>query len=104
MCSPHTQQLHEAQLLLFTQSQVNFCVAPSLLRLSSCLSVRPVLPVPVPACTPQGHLARVGEERCAFVRPMVFANKAMASRTHMEAQVGGRQQQQQYEVQQWAVC
>lgn len=35
----------------------------------------------------KGHLARVGEERCAFVRPMVFANKAMAGRTHMEAQV-----------------
>eukprot|EP00882_Tetradesmus_deserticola_P012317 GHRQ01013056.1.p1 GENE.GHRQ01013056.1~~GHRQ01013056.1.p1 ORF type:complete len:463 (+),score=198.26 GHRQ01013056.1:85-1389(+) len=33
------------------------------------------------------HLAQVGEERCAFVRPMVFANRAMASRTHMEAQV-----------------
>lgn len=32
------------------------------------------------AALPQGHLARVGEERCAFVRCMVFANAAMRRR------------------------
>ena len=34
-------------------------------------------------CT-QGHLERVGEERCAFVRAMVFANRAMATRANLE--------------------
>jgi hypothetical protein len=32
----------------------------------------------------QGHLASVGEERCAYVRPMVFANRAMATRATLE--------------------
>ncbi|KAL4459185.1 hypothetical protein ABPG75_014050 [Micractinium tetrahymenae] len=32
----------------------------------------------------KGHLARVGEERCAFVRAMVFANKAMQSRAVLQ--------------------
>ena len=35
------------------------------------------------SCT-QGHLERVGEERCAFVRAMVFANRAMATRANLE--------------------
>ena len=34
-------------------------------------------------CSLQGHLDRVGEERCAFVRAMVFANKAMANRSNL---------------------
>eukprot|EP00878_Enallax_costatus_P031191 GHUV01034086.1.p1 GENE.GHUV01034086.1~~GHUV01034086.1.p1 ORF type:complete len:253 (+),score=67.09 GHUV01034086.1:148-906(+) len=33
----------------------------------------------------KGHLSRVGDDRCAFVKPLVFANKAMATRRHMEA-------------------
>jgi hypothetical protein len=37
----------------------------------------------MPACL-QGHLARVGEERCAFVRAMVFANRAMQSRAALQ--------------------
>lgn len=32
----------------------------------------------------KGHMSRVGEDRCAFVRPMVFMNKAMATRTNLE--------------------
>lgn len=32
----------------------------------------------------KGHLARVGEERCAWVRAMVFANKAMQSRAALQ--------------------
>ncbi|KAL4427165.1 hypothetical protein ABPG77_001169 [Micractinium sp. CCAP 211/92] len=32
----------------------------------------------------RGHLARVGEERCAWVRSMVFANKAMQSRAALQ--------------------
>eukprot|EP00879_Flechtneria_rotunda_P028247 GHRR01030339.1.p1 GENE.GHRR01030339.1~~GHRR01030339.1.p1 ORF type:complete len:211 (+),score=39.43 GHRR01030339.1:100-732(+) len=32
----------------------------------------------------KGHVSRMGKERVAFIRPMVFANKAMASRTHMQ--------------------
>ncbi|GAB4813117.1 hypothetical protein N2152v2_000163 [Parachlorella kessleri] len=32
----------------------------------------------------KAHLQRVGEERCAFVRLMVFANKAMQSRSLLE--------------------
>ena len=32
----------------------------------------------------QNHLQRVDEARCAFVRTMVFANAAMASRTNLE--------------------
>ena len=32
----------------------------------------------------QAHLSRVGEERCAFCRVMVFANKAMQSRAALE--------------------
>ncbi|PRW61409.1 nifU chloroplastic isoform A [Chlorella sorokiniana] len=32
----------------------------------------------------RGHLARVGEERCAFVRAMVFANRAMQSRAALQ--------------------
>ncbi|KAF8073253.1 NIFU1 [Scenedesmus sp. PABB004] len=35
----------------------------------------------------KGHLARLGGERVAWVRPMVFANRAMATRAAMEAQV-----------------
>ncbi len=31
----------------------------------------------------QAHRERVGEERCALVRAMVFANRAMASRGHL---------------------
>jgi hypothetical protein len=34
----------------------------------------------------QAHLSRVGEDRCAFVRAMVFANKAMASRSALAQQ------------------
>ena len=34
----------------------------------------------------QGHLTRVGEERCAKCRVMVFANRAMATRTALEEQ------------------
>lgn len=42
----------------------------------------------VPAyCVFQSHLSNVGEDRCAYVRPMVFANKAMASRANLERQV-----------------
>jgi hypothetical protein len=47
----------------------------------------PLLPSYPPSLKPQGHLLRVGESRCAFIRPMVFANQAMATRTHMERQV-----------------
>ena len=32
----------------------------------------------------QGHLERVGEERAAYVRAMVFANRAMSSRSNLE--------------------
>ncbi|KAK9828600.1 hypothetical protein WJX72_000970 [[Myrmecia] bisecta] len=32
----------------------------------------------------KAHFQRVGEERCAFVRALVFANKAMATRTNLE--------------------
>ncbi|KAG2483160.1 hypothetical protein HYH03_017952 [Edaphochlamys debaryana] len=35
----------------------------------------------------KSHLARVGPERCASVRAMVFRNKAMASRANLERQV-----------------
>ncbi len=35
----------------------------------------------------QNHLQRVGEARCAFVRAMVFANAAMASRTNLEREM-----------------
>ena len=34
----------------------------------------------------QGHLGRVGEERCAHVRALVVANRALMSRTHLEEQ------------------
>ena len=47
-----------------------------------CLANPPCLPTH-PACL-QGHLARVGEERCAFVRAMVFANRAMQSRAALQ--------------------
>jgi hypothetical protein len=61
-----------------------------MLRYSALLALAPMLlPVCLRPPALQGHLARVGEERCAFVRPMVFANRAMAGRTHMEAQVTG---------------
>lgn len=32
----------------------------------------------------QGHLDGVGDERCAFVRAMVFANRSMATRANLE--------------------
>jgi len=32
----------------------------------------------------KGHLDRVGEDRCAFVKSMVFANKAMATKSNLE--------------------
>lgn len=32
----------------------------------------------------KGHTERVGEDRCAFVKAMVFANKAMATRGNLE--------------------
>jgi len=35
----------------------------------------------------RGHLSRVGPERCVRVRAMVFANKAMATREHVEREV-----------------
>ena len=35
----------------------------------------------------QNHLQRVGETRCAFVRAMVFANAAMASRSNLEREM-----------------
>ena len=35
----------------------------------------------------QTHVARLGPTKCAFVRPMVFANKAMATRANLEAEV-----------------
>eukprot|EP00884_Botryococcus_braunii_P017053 jgi/Botrbrau1/4030/Bobra.0016s0037.1 len=34
----------------------------------------------------KAHLKRVGEERCSYVRAMVFANKAMATRTALAQQ------------------
>lgn len=34
----------------------------------------------------QGHLGRVGEERCAYVRALVVANRALMSRGHLEEQ------------------
>lgn len=42
--------------------------------------------IPPPLFSPflQGHLSRVGEERCAFARVMVFANKAMQSKSALE--------------------
>jgi hypothetical protein len=53
-------------------------------RLASLLPARlPADPCTPPACL-QGHLARVGEERCAFVRAMVFANRAMQSRAALQ--------------------
>lgn len=36
---------------------------------------------------PQAHLQRVGPEACAYVRAMVFANKAVATRGNMEREV-----------------
>ena len=36
----------------------------------------------------QAHLGRVGEERCAYVRGLVIANRALTSRTHLEEQAG----------------
>ena len=35
----------------------------------------------------QNHLQRVGDARCAFVRCMVFANTAMASRSNLEREM-----------------
>lgn len=35
----------------------------------------------------KNHVQRVGETRCAFVRAMVFANAAMASRTNLEREM-----------------
>ena len=35
----------------------------------------------------QSHLQRVGETKCAFVRTMVFANAAMASRSNLEREM-----------------
>lgn len=35
----------------------------------------------------QNHLQRVGENKCAFVRAMVFANAAMASRSNLEREM-----------------
>jgi hypothetical protein len=35
----------------------------------------------------KAHLTRVGEDRCALIRPMVFANRAMQSRSALERQV-----------------
>ena len=35
----------------------------------------------------QNHLQRVGDTRCAFVRGMVFANTAMASRANLEREM-----------------
>ncbi|CAL8472276.1 g11818 [Coccomyxa elongata] len=34
----------------------------------------------------KGHLGRVGEERCAYVRALVVANRALMSRGHLEEQ------------------
>lgn len=34
----------------------------------------------------QGHMGRVGEERCAYVRALVVANRALMSRGHLEEQ------------------
>ena len=34
----------------------------------------------------QGHLGRVGEDRCALVRSLVVANRALMSRAHLEEQ------------------
>eukprot|EP00887_Chlorella_sp_A99_P006981 scaffold2.g6981.t1 len=36
----------------------------------------------------KAHLARVGEERCAYVRAMVFANRAMQSRAALLRETG----------------
>lgn len=65
----------------------------------------------------QAHLSRVGEERCAYVRAMVFANKAMATRTALAQQAenwlrecgtippGNGEEQQLWEVGlQWPFC
>lgn len=44
--------------------------------------------VEVDTCTGmQNHLQRVGDDKCAFVRAMVFANTAMASRTNLEREM-----------------
>ncbi|CAD7698767.1 unnamed protein product [Ostreobium quekettii] len=32
----------------------------------------------------KAHAGRVGEDRCAFIRPMVFMNRAMATRSNLE--------------------
>lgn len=32
----------------------------------------------------KGHMSRVGDDRCAYVRPMVFMNRAMATRANLE--------------------
>ena len=34
----------------------------------------------------QGHLGRVGEERCAHIRALVIVNQALMSRQHLEEQ------------------
>lgn len=34
----------------------------------------------------QGHLGRVGEERCAYIRALVVVNQALMSRQHLEEQ------------------
>jgi hypothetical protein len=55
---------------------------PAVVTASACL-----LPDSCPSlatCTTQSHLARVGEERCAWVRAMVFANRAMQSRSALQ--------------------
>lgn len=34
----------------------------------------------------QGHMGRVGEERCAHIRALVVVNQALMSRQHLEEQ------------------
>ena len=38
----------------------------------------------------QGHLGRVGEERCAHIRALVIVNQALMSRQHLEEQAENR--------------
>ena len=52
------------------------CCAAKSAHLPSHMLHRPV----------QAHKERVGEERCALVRAMVFANKSMASRGNLAEQ------------------
>lgn len=68
-------------LLCAAFQEPDACAAESLRLLAADMAgLHQLLPgrttLPAPNCTVQGHLARVGEERCAFVRAMVSGTAA----------------------------